>query len=104
MDLPHNSNPWRKFMQDYFVGNGLSRQIAQFGRDFQFGFNHDAILRFELRVTTLPDRRLLQCCLEAAGSFADRARSSSVCLPAAKQPATEMSRDSCQDEWSDAAA
>src|SRR5256885_17030912 len=24
MDLPHNSNPWRKFMQDYFVGNGLS--------------------------------------------------------------------------------
>ena len=24
MDLPHDSNPWRKFMQDYFVGSGLS--------------------------------------------------------------------------------
>ena len=23
MDLPHNSNPRRKFMQDYFVGSGL---------------------------------------------------------------------------------
>ncbi len=23
MDLPHNSNPWRKSMQDYFVGSEL---------------------------------------------------------------------------------
>ena len=32
MDLPHNSNPRRKSMQDYFVGSGLS-SLPVYGRD-----------------------------------------------------------------------
>ncbi len=31
MDLPHNSNPWRKFMQDYFVGSDYSPRRSVVG-------------------------------------------------------------------------
>jgi hypothetical protein len=57
--------------------DGFFGQIAQFGWDFQFRFNHVALLWSELSVTTFPARRLCRVCCSypPSGSFIWMAKS-----------------------------